>query len=158
MAGVRRSVLGLGRLIAIAGACFGLSLVAFSFSRWVWLSAPLLVVAGAGMMLQMASSNTLVQTMVEERVRGRVMSFYTMAFLGMMPFGSLAAGWLGQHIGAPLTVRLGGALTVVAVLLYLRALPRLRRAARPVYERLGILPEIAAGIGQTSNLTVPPER
>ena len=154
----RRTVLGLGRLIALAGGSFGLSLVAFSFSRWVWLSAPLLVIAGAGMMLQMASSNTLVQTMVEERVRGRVMSFYAMAFLGMMPFGSLAAGWLGQRIGAPWTVRIGGALTVAGVLLYLSALPRLRRAARPVYERLGILPEIADGIGQTSNLTVPPER
>ncbi len=154
----RRSVLGLGRLIALAGGSFGSALVAFSFSRWVWLSGPLLVVAGAGMMLQMASSNTLVQTLVEERMRGRVMSFYTMAFLGMMPFGSLAAGWLGQRIGAPGTVRLGGALTVAGIVLYLRALPHLRRAARPVYERLGILPEIAHGIGQTSNLTVPPER
>ena len=154
----RRTVLGLGRLIAVAGGTFGTALIAFSLSRSAWLSVPLLVAAGAGMMLQMASSNTLVQTLVDERVRGRVMSFYAMAFLGMTPFGSLAAGWLGQQIGTPATVRLGGAATVVAVLLYVRKLPELRRAIRPIYERLGILPEIADGLGQTTNLASPPER
>ena len=145
-------------MIAVAAASFGLALVAFSLSHAVWLSVPLLMVAGAGMMLQMASSNTLVQTLVDERVRGRVMSFYTMAFLGMTPFGSLAAGWLGERIGAPATVGFGGAATVVAALLFVRKLPELRRQARPIYEQLGILPEIAEGLGRSTNLTVPPER
>lgn len=98
------------------------------------------------------------QTLVDEEIRGRVMSFYTVSFLGMMPFGSLAAGWLGQHIGAPVTVRLGGAATIAASLLFWRKLPELRRAARPVLERLGILPEIADGLGRSANLTVPPQR
>ena len=154
----RRSVLGLGRVVAVAATAFGVALVAFSLSRSLWLSVPLLAAAGASMMLQMASSNTLVQTLVDEEVRGRVMSFYTVSFLGMMPFGSLAAGWLGQHLGAPVTVRLGGVVTVAASLLFWRKLPELRRLARPVYERLGILPEIADGLGQSSNLTVPPQR
>jgi MFS family permease len=154
----RRSVLGLGRVVAAAAVVFGAALVMFSLSRSVWLSAPLLACAGAGMMLQMASSNTLVQTLVDEEVRGRVMSFYTVAFLGMTPFGSLVGGWLGQHIGAPLTVRLGGTATVVAALLFWRKLPELRRLAKPVYQRLGILPEIAEGLGRSTNLTVPPQR
>ena len=154
----RRTVLGLGRLIAVAAASFGSALVVFSFSRSLWLSVPLLVVAGGSMMLQMASSNTVVQTLVDERIRGRVMSFYAVAFLGMMPFGSLAGGWLGQRLGAPAAVRLGGALTVLGALLYLRKLPALRRLVRPVYEQLGILPEIADGLGRSTNLTVPPER
>jgi MFS family permease len=154
----RRSVLGLGRLIARAAASFGVVLIAFSFSRNMLLSLPLLMAAGAAMMLQMASSNTLVQTLVDERVRGRVMSLYVVAFLGMVPFGSLAAGVLGQRIGAPATVRVGGAVTVVAALLFMRKLPELRRAIRPIYERLGILPEIAEGLNRSANLTVPPER
>lgn len=154
----RTSVLGLGRVVAAAAVTFGVALVAFSLSRTVWLSAPLVAVAGAGLMLQMASSNTLVQTLVDEEMRGRVMSFYTVSFLGMMPFGSLVAGWLGQHIGAPATVRLGGFATAAAALVFWRKLPELRRLARPVFERLGILPEIADGLGRSTNLTVPPQR
>ncbi len=154
----RRTVLGLGRVIAVAAGTFGGALVAFSFSRWLWLSVLLLVVAGGAMMLQMASSNTVVQTLVDERIRGRVMSFYAVAFLGMMPFGSLAGGWLGQRLGAPVAVRLGGSITILGALLFLRKLPELRRLVRPVYERLGILPEIADGLGLSTNLTVPPER
>jgi MFS family permease len=135
----RTTVLGLGRTLSVAGALFGAALIAFSFSRAVWLSALLLMLAGGGMMVQMAASNTLIQTMVDEDKRGRVMSFYTMAFFGMMPFGSLAAGWLGARIGAPATVAWGGVATVLAVLVFVRKLPELRRQARPVYERLGIL-------------------
>jgi MFS family permease len=136
----RTSVLGLGRVLVLAGCAFGAGLIGFSLSRWMWLSVLLLVIAGAGMMVQMAASNTLVQTLVDEDKRGRVMSFYAVAFFGMAPFGSLAAGWLGDRIGAPATVLAGGAATLVAVALFARELPELRRLVRPVYEERGILP------------------
>ena len=153
----RRSVLGLGRTLSIAGGLFGAALIAFSLSRWVWLSAALLALVGGGMMVQMAASNTLLQTLVDEDKRGRVMSFYAMAFFGTMPFGSLAAGWLGARIGAPATVFWGGVATLAAVGLFVRALPGLRRHARPIYVRLGILPEIAEGVNQAAEVTRPPE-
>jgi MFS family permease len=136
----RPSVLGLGRILVGFGAAFGVGLAGFSFSRWMWLSVPLLVVVGAGMMVQMAASNTLVQTLVDEDKRGRVMSFYAVAFFGMAPIGSLAAGWLGDRIGAPATVLAGGIATLVAVALFARALPELRQLMRPVYRDRGILP------------------
>ncbi|AGP33888.1 MFS transporter [Sorangium cellulosum] len=151
----RRSVLGLGRALWIAGALFGLGLVGFSLSRSVWLSAPLLAIVGGGMMVQMAASNTLLQTIVEEDKRGRVMSFYTMAFFGMAPFGSLIAGWLGGRIGAPATVLWGGVATLAAVGVFVRKLPELRRLTRPIYVRLGILPEIAEALDQTAEMTSP---
>lgn len=132
-----RSVHGLSRLVAFAAAGFGGALIAFSLSRTMWLSVPLMVAAGAGMMLQMAASNTLVQTVVEERVRGRVMSLYSVAFLGMTPFGSLAAGWLGEHVGAPATVRLGGAVTIAGALLFARSLPALDRHLAPHFQPSG---------------------
>ncbi len=154
----RPSVLGLGRVVALAGIVFGAALIAFSYSRWVWLSTSLLALAGGGMMVQMAASNTLIQTLVDEDKRGRVMSFYTMAFFGMMPFGSLMAGWLGAAIGVSATVALGGLATVAGTLLFARILPVLRRDVHPIYQRLGILPEIAEGLNQTAQLTRPPEQ
>jgi MFS family permease len=137
----RRSVLGLGRVICVSGATFGAAMIAFGLSRSLWLSLPLMVLTGAGMMLQMSASNTLVQTLVDEDKRGRVMSFFTMAFFGMAPFGSLAAGFLGDRIGAPNTVVCCGIATLVAVALFARKLPEIRRLSRPTYVRLGILPE-----------------
>lgn len=139
----RPSVLGLGRALSVAGIAFGAGLVAFSFSRAIWLSVPVLIITGGGMMVQMAASNTLLQTIVDEDKRGRVMSFYTMAFFGMVPFGSLLAGWAGGLIGAPATVFWGGVATLVAVGLFVRKLPDLRRAVRPIYIRLGIINEVA---------------
>ncbi len=153
----RRGVLGLGRVICVAGSLFGAGLVAFGLSRSPWLSMSLMVVTGGGMMVQMAASNTLLQTLVEDDKRGRVMSFYTMAFFGMVPLGSLAAGLLGDRIGAPATVAWGGAATLFAVLLFARKLPVLRRLARPIFVRRGILPEIAEGIGQATEMQRPPE-
>ncbi|APR81737.1 transporter, putative [Minicystis rosea] len=138
----RSSVVGLGRTLSIAGTLFGAGLVAFSLSRWVSVSLLFMVITGGGMMVHMAASNTLLQTIVDEDKRGRVMAFYTMAFFGMAPFGSLAAGWLGEHIGAPATVRLGGFVTLGGVALFVRKLPALRQAVRPIYRRLGILPEL----------------
>jgi MFS family permease len=104
----RRSVLGLGRIIPLAAGLFGSALIAFSFSRALWLSLAILVVSGFGFMVQMASSNTIIQTIVEDAKRGRVMSFYVMAFLGTAPFGSLLAGSLSARIGAPHTLLIGG--------------------------------------------------
>jgi MFS family permease len=153
----RRGVRGLGRVICWAGAAFGTGLIVFGLSRWVWLSVPAMVLTGSGMMVQMAASNTLLQTLVEDSKRGRVMSFYTMAFFGTLPFGSLAAGVLGDRIGAPATVVWGGVTTLVAALLFARGLPRMRALARPILVRHGIIPEIATGLGEAAEVPPPPE-
>lgn len=138
----RTSVVGLGRTLVASTLVFGAGLVAFSLSRSLWLSLPLMAVTGFGMMVQMAASNTLLQTIVDEDKRGRVMSYYTMAFIGMAPFGSLLAGYFGDRLGAPATVRLGGLATIAGGLLFACKLGELRRAVRPIYVRLGILPEV----------------
>jgi MFS family permease len=153
----RTTVIGLGRVIAIAAAVFGASLIGFSLSHVLWLSLVLMVPTGMGMMVQMAASNTVLQTLVDEDKRGRVMSFYAMAFFGTVPFGSLLAGTLAQRIGASNTIGIGGIACVVGAALFFRALPELRRLARPTYVRLGILPEIAEGLRSASRLPVAPE-
>jgi MFS family permease len=138
----RQSVLGLGRWIALAPAAFGLGLIAFSCSHTLWLSSLLLVATGFAIMVQMASSNTILQTIVEDDKRGRVMSFYTMAFMGMMPLGSFLAGALANEAGAPATLRWGGAACILGALVFATRLGALRQAIRPIYRRLGILPEV----------------
>jgi MFS family permease len=154
----RDTVLGLGRWITLTPALFGAGLIGFSFSTSLWLSLPLLAVGGFAMMAQMASSNTVLQTIVDEDKRGRVMSLYTMAFLGTAPLGSLLAGWLADVINPQNTVRFGGACCVLGSLLFATQLERLRELVRPIYRRMGILPEIAAGIGAASEVTVPPQK
>jgi len=154
----RRSVVGLGRIIAGAACLFGAGLIGFSFTHVIWLALPLLTIAGCGFMVQMASSNTVIQTIVDDEKRGRVMGFYMMAFLGTAPFGSLLAGSLSSRIGAPATLRIGGMCCILGGLLFARALPDIRRAVRPIYVRLGILPEVATAISNTAELSVPPER
>ncbi len=136
----RHSVIGLGRVIPVSAATFGVALIGFGLSKWVWLSVCMLVATGFGMMRQMAASNTILQTIVEDEKRGRVMSFYAMAFAGMSPFGSLLAGVLAARFGAPLTVAVSGGLCAAGALLFARQLPRLREFIRPVYKQLGILP------------------
>jgi len=136
----RSSVLGLGSLIARSAVGFGIGLILFSLSRNVWLSMALMAVCGLTMILQMAASNTVIQTLVDDDKRGRVMSFYSMAFFGTAPLGSLFAGTVATWIGVPRTILLGGAACALAAFGFWRALPHIRRAARPVYERLGILP------------------
>ncbi|MEJ2678195.1 MAG: MFS transporter [Gemmatimonadota bacterium] len=126
----RESVRGLGRVIAVAAVIFGAGLVAFGSSRALPLSMLLLAVAGFGLMVQTASSNTFLQTAVTDDMRGRIMSFYTMAFSGTMPIGSLFAGVAADHIGAPATVVIGGTATIVAALLFAWKLPALRRQFR----------------------------
>jgi MFS family permease len=148
----RRSVVGLGRVILINTAVFGVGLIAFSQSRWLWVSLVCLVVVGVGMMLQLASSNTVIQTIVDDEKRGRVMGFYTMAFLGTAPFGSLLAGAISARLGAPTTVLLSGVLCLVAAAWFARELPAIRALVRPIYRRMGILPEVASGLQSAANL------
>jgi MFS family permease len=153
----RKSVLGLGKFIPLMAGAFGAGLIAFSFSRSLWLSLLLMIVTGLGFMVQMAASNTVLQTIVEEDKRGRVMSFYTMAFMGTAPFGSLLAGSMADRIGAPHTLLIGGLGCIIGALWFATSLPALRRDVRPIYVKIGILPEMAAGIQNTSELSVPPE-
>ena len=126
----RRGIRGLGLWIALAAAGFGASLVLFSLSRTLWLSIGFLVPAGFTMIVQMASSNTLVQSMVPDKLRGRVMSVYSMMFLGMAPFGSLLAGALAERFGAPTTVAAGGIVCMGAAALFGRRLPAIREEGR----------------------------
>jgi MFS family permease len=154
----RPSVLGLGRVITVAAGVFGVALVLFAFSRNQWLSMALLGVVGGAMLIQMAASNTVLQTIVDENKRGRIMSIYTMAFFGMVPFGSLLGGVLSEAIGAPLTIAAGGVLTLLAGLVFWRKLPELRRQVRPIYARLGVIPEIASGLNTSAELLGPQER
>jgi MFS family permease len=148
----RSTVLGLGRVIVVASIVLGLGLAAFSQSGAVWLSAGLLVLTGMGMMVELAASNTLIQTMVDEDKRGRVMGLFGMAFLGSAPFGSLLAGWLAEKVGAGPVVLGSGALVLLGGLAFATQLPKLRRHARPVYARLGILPEAAGGVNTATEL------
>jgi MFS family permease len=154
----RKSVIGLGRIIALASASFGAGLIAFSFTSVMWLAVPCLVVTGFGFIVQMAASNTVIQTIVADEKRGRVMSFYMMAFLGTAPFGSLMAGWLSSRIGAPDTLRVGGLCCIAGAAWFARELPAIRTVVRPIYASMGILPQVAAGLSDAAAVSVPPER
>lgn len=153
----KKSVVGLGRWVALAAIIFGVGMIAFALSRVLWLSLLVLAITGFGMMVQMASSNTLLQTIIEDEKRGRVMSFYTMAFAGMTPFGSLLAGVLASRIGAPLTVAISGVFCIIGGFVFCRRLPELRRIIHPIYIEKGILPEIAYGVQIVTEERQPPE-
>jgi predicted MFS family arabinose efflux permease len=137
----KTGVKGLGRWVAITCASLGISLFCFSFSTSFWLSVALLLPAGYSMMLQMACSNTLIQTMVPDQLRGRVMSLYSMMFMGMAPFGAFFGGALAQRVGAPITVAAGGVACVLGAIWFGRTLPDLRIEAR----RLIIAQGLAGG-------------
>jgi MFS family permease len=126
----RQGVRGLGRWVMFAAMGFGASLVLFSMSHWFWLSILLVMPAGFSMILQMASSNTLIQTMVPDELRGRVMAVYSMMFMGMAPFGALLSGAIAHHVGAPLTVRLGGIICLAGGAVFALTWPALRGEAR----------------------------
>jgi MFS family permease len=152
----RATVVGLGRMIAWGAGVFGLALVGLSLSRWVALSQVLMALAGFGMMIQMASGNTVLQTIVDDDKRGRVMSLYSMAVFGITPFGSLLAGSCADWLGAPITLALGGGACLLNAFVFARTLPELRRHVRPIYQRLGILPELAQGVASASPPSIPP--
>jgi MFS family permease len=142
----RRSVLGLGRIIAYMALLFGVAQILFAASTTLWLSIPLLAVCGFAMMMQMAATNTVIQTIVEPHLRGRVMAFYTLAVMGSAPFGSLLAGAMAARAGAPWTIAGCGVLTFAAGAVFTSQLPALREHIRPVYRKLGILPEVAEAL------------
>lgn len=142
----RRSVVGLGRLIVRATVIFSVGVAGFALSTNLSLSLLALVAAGFGAMTLVASSNTILQTIVEENKRGRVMSFFAMAFMGMTPFGSLAAGYLAKRIGVETTLLLGALGCLGAAALFARQRSMLREQVRPIYVRMGIIPEVATGL------------
>jgi predicted MFS family arabinose efflux permease len=121
----------------------------------MWVSVLLLPVIGFTMMQQLASSNTILQTIVDEDKRGRVMSFYSMAFQGAAPFGSLIAGAVASSIGAPVTLMIGGSLCVFGGVWFASRLEEIRKVVRPIYRKLGIIPEVAAGMQAAATLSLP---
>jgi MFS family permease len=144
----RRNAAGLERLIPTAATIFGCALIAFSLSRVYWLSLSIIPLVGFGMMVQMASSNTLVQVLVDDDKRGRVMSLYAMAFMGMAPFGSLMAGSLAKWVGAPRTVLIGGVCSLCGTVIFVLALPAMRKFMRPEYRRARAAIEAPGGIAE----------
>ncbi len=153
----RKSVLGLGRMIVIATLLFGLSLLLFSHFPFFWPALIILAFSGFGMIVLLASANTVLQTIVEDNKRGRLMSFYAMSFGGMVPFGSLLAGALASSIGAPNTVLAGGLLCLIGGLWFAGILPRLRELVHPIYVQKGILQEVAVGLQSATEQGAPPK-
>jgi MFS family permease len=154
----RKNAVGLTRWIPAASGVFGAGLVAFSLSSATWLSVSLLFIVGLGMMVQMASSNTILQTISEDDMRGRVMSFYAVSFLGMAPFGSLLAGSLAGTIGAPATLMSSGIACIIGAGVFWANLPAIRKQIRPIYVKLGLVPELKGGITPITEVAIPPEQ
>lgn len=150
----RRSVWGLETFIALATGVFGIGLVAFALSSILWISLLLMVITGFGMMSQMAACNTMLQALAEDDKRGRVMSFYAIAYRGMYPVGSLLAGLLADEIGAPATLLIGGACVLAGGGWYTRSLPALRDAIRPVFAGMGFLEDGAPAIPRAPNPSI----
>jgi len=143
---IRESVRGLLGWIAAAPIIFGLGLVIMGLSRWTWLSVLAMPVIGFGLLTQTASSNTVIQTIIADHMRGRVMSFYSMAFMGMIPLGSLLSGLMSRLLGAPVTLMLNGVLCIAAALVFWRYLQTLQRHIHPIYVKKGIISEDAIRI------------
>jgi MFS family permease len=136
---MRTKLAGLGTVIAVGGIVMGLGLVAFSFSTWLPLSLLFLMIVGLGAVLMMAGSNTVLQAIVEEDKRGRVMSLFTMAVMGSMPFGNLLIGWIAKVLNAQIALCISGVVCVLVAIAFLRQLPKIRAAAAPVLNKLGLL-------------------
>ena len=149
----RKSVLGLGKLISYAVLVFGTGLIAFALSHILVLSVIFMFMTGIGMMIQLAGSNTMLQTIVDNDKRGRVMSLYAMSFRGVAPFGSLLAGAAAGIIGASLTLAVGGIFCVIGAVYFLINLPKMRALIRPIYIKYGILPETLQGVETATRLS-----
>jgi MFS family permease len=153
----RTTVVGLGMKIAWSAVTMGLSSIAFSLSVNAALSLAILVPYGFSFMLLLAGCNTLLQTVVDDDKRGRVMSLYTMAFMGAVPIGSLLAGTLASSFGAPMAARIGGFAAIIFALFFLWRLPKLRAQVQPIYERAGLVPPTTAAVGAAAELAAAPE-
>jgi MFS family permease len=145
---LRKSVVGLTKSIQRAAGMFGAGLILFGFSHTLWLSLLTMLVVGYGMMLGLGGSNIIIQTLVPEDKRGRVMSYYTMAFVGMAPFGSLLAGGLAHWIGAPHTVMITGTCCLLGCGWFTLKLPEVRRVMRPIYAEMGLIRELPRDPGE----------
>lgn len=139
----RPSVLGLGKVMVMASATLGVGLICFSFSRWPAVSMIFVFFIGLGLMVQLAAGNTILQTIIDEDKRGRVMSLYSMAVAGMVPFGSLFAGTIAKYFGAPTTLLISGFTCTFAAIVFYRVLPMIKEKVRPIYQELGILPRLS---------------
>jgi MFS family permease len=148
----RSSIIGLGRRIGLAALLFGSGIFVFALSRNLALSVAMLMVTGFAMMTHMASSNTILQTIADPSKRGRVMSYYTMAFMGMTPFGSLFGGAIAARFGAPRALAISGLICIAAAGAYFFFLRSIRRALRPIYIELGILPQMTQAIDTAATL------
>jgi len=130
----RSTIRGLGRIVAASALTFGIALTLFAISTHFWLSAVLLAVVGMSMITQAASTNTLIQSMVPDAMRGRVMALYVISFMGMLPIGSLVEGWIAERLGAPLTVMGGGLVCILGAIVFNIRLPKLRVIARQLID------------------------
>lgn len=153
----RKSIVGLGRLIPSSAVIFAVGVILFSLSRTIWISMAALAVSGFGMMVSMAACNIILQTVSDDDKRGRVMSFYTMSFMGMAPIGSLAAGALAGSIGVTSTLVIGSMICMAASIFFAGKLPVIKKLIHPIYRKIGIIPEIASGINTASELIVRSE-
>ena len=142
----RKTVQGLDRVVVFAAGVFAAGVIGFSFSRNLRLSLVLIALPGFGVMVQMASINTILQTIVDDNMRGRVMSLHVTAFIGTMTFSSLLAGITAKYIGAPHTLLISGILSIVVSALFMTKLTAIRKVIHPIYVRRGIIPEVAAGL------------
>jgi len=152
----RQTVANLERVIPLATGMFSLALIGFAMSRHEWLSLLLLLIVGFGLMVQMASSNTILQTIVDDDKRGRVMSFYVMCVMGATPMGSLLAGFVADRLGTPGTLLLGGICCLASALLFMRKLPAIKETIRPIYIEKGIISEMAFSLQAANHLPRPP--
>ena len=151
-----KTFLKMGKIIPLSAAIFGLGLILFSFSRFYLFSFILMIVIGFGDMLHTSASNTILQTITDDDKRGRVMSFYTMAIVGIAPFGSLLVGELAKILGTPNTIMIGGVTCIIGALIFLRKLPDLKKLVHPVYVNLGCFPEVTSDIRNASEYSLKP--
>ena len=142
----RKSVIRLGRMVPAATSLFSVGLIVLSLTSFFISSVFLMIIIGMGIMLQTASSNTILQTITDDDKRGRVMSLYAMAIMGTAPFGSLLAGFLAKTIGTPGAMLTGGLACLAGAMLFLKKLPALKNTVRPVYVKMGIIPEVSPGM------------
>ena len=147
---LRKSVRGLVGQLPWAAMLYGTSLICFGFSHWLWLSLMLMLTIGFGLMRVNNATNIVLQTLVDERMRGRVMSYYSFSLDGLQPWGSLMLGALASGIGAPHTVMISGSIIILAGLWFLMRLKKIRAAIRPIYVRMGIRPEEVAVVGEAA--------